>query len=214
MASVRVSEIFRSIQGESHWAGYPCSFVRLTGCNLRCRYCDTSYAWEGGEELEGTEVLARVRTLGVAMVEVTGGEPLAQAGTPELLWSLVGAGFRVLIETNGSLPLDRVPPQVHVVMDLKAPGSGMEEHNCWKNLPSLKSTDEVKIVLRDRFDYEWARAVFRDRLQPLRLRASLSPVWDELAPAELASWMIEDELDVRLQLQLHRVLWPNTDRGV
>lgn len=214
MPTVLVSEIFASIQGESHWAGYPCTFVRLTGCNLDCSYCDTVYAREGGEDLEDTEIVARARNFGLAMVEVTGGEPLRQSGTPELLWSLVGAGFRVLLETNGSLPVNRVPPQVHIVMDLKAPGSGMAHCNRWENLPALKSTDEVKIVVRNRADYEWAREAFKNRVQPLRLRTSLSPVWDELAPADLAAWTVEDRLDARLQLQLHRVLWPGKNRGV
>jgi len=216
MPSVRVSEIFASIQGESHWAGYPCTFVRLTGCNLDCSFCDTGYArdWASGEEVEISDVVARACAFGLATVEVTGGEPLLQAGTRDLLWSLVGAGLRVLLETNGSLPVDRVPPQVHVVMDLKAPGSGMADHNRWENLASLKSTDEVKIVLRDRVDYEWARDAVRTQLKPFRLRTSLSPVWGELPPTTLAAWLVEDHLDVRLQLQLHRVLWPGQDRGV
>jgi 7-carboxy-7-deazaguanine synthase len=214
MPTINISEIFASIQGESHWAGYPCTFIRLTGCNLDCSFCDTVYAREGGDEVEISEVVARARAFGLLTVEVTGGEPLLQPGTRALLWSLVGAGFRVLLETNGSLPVDRVPPQVHVVMDLKAPGSGMADHNRWENLAALKSTDEVKIVVRDRTDYEWARDAVKTRVQPLRLRTSISPVWGELAPTSLAEWLVDDHLDVRLQLQLHRVLWPGQDRGV
>lgn len=214
MATVRVCEIFASVQGESHWAGYPCTFVRLVGCNLDCTYCDTPYAREGGDERAVADVVAEVRSLGLSTVEVTGGEPLLQPGAGPLLWALVGAGFRVLLETNGSLPLDRVPPQVHVVMDLKTPGSGMAERNDWANLDVLKSIDEVKFVLRDRADYEWAREVVECRLRPRRLRASFSPVVPQLPPALLADWLVADGLDVRLQLQLHRVLWPGADRGV
>ncbi|MBI5017795.1 MAG: radical SAM protein [Deltaproteobacteria bacterium] len=214
MPSLRVCEIFASIQGESHWAGYPCTFVRLAGCNLDCAYCDTRYAREGGEEMETAAVLDTVRGKGLATVEVTGGEPLLQAGTPDLLWRLAGAGFRVLLETNGSLPVEEVPPQVHIVLDLKTPGSGMGGWNRWENLRALKSSDEVKVVVRSRDDYVWARRVLRDWGVLGRLRVSLSPVWGELDAQELAEWLLEDRLDVRLQVQLHRILWPGTERGV
>lgn len=214
MATLRVCEIFSSIQGESHWAGYPCTFVRLTGCNLNCTFCDTPYAREGGEEMDAAAVVEAVRAKGLATVEVTGGEPLLQPGAPDLLWRLVGAGFRVLLETNGSLPVEGVPPKVHIVMDVKTPGSGMVEHNRWENLAVLKSTDEVKVVLRDRADYDWTRWVLRDKQILGRFRASVSPVWGDLDPSELAEWLLEDRLDIRLQLQLHRLLWPKMDRGV
>lgn len=214
MAELRVSEIFSSIQGESHWAGYPCTFVRLTGCNLDCSYCDTRYAREGGVPMTLSEIVAAVEREGLATAEVTGGEPLHQPGTPELLQALLATGRRVLLETNGSLPLEPVPDGVCVVMDLKAPGSGMAAFNRWENLAELAPTDEIKVVCRDRRDYEWARGALRDRALLGRVRASLSPVWGELDPAELARWMLEDRLDARLQLQLHRILWPAADRGV
>lgn len=214
MVALKVAEIFSSIQGESHWAGYPCTFVRLAGCNLDCTYCDTRYAREGGEPMSLAAVAAAVVREGLHTVEVTGGEPLHQQGTPDLLRALVATGRRVLLETNGSLPLDGVPPEVCVVMDLKAPGSGMAAFNRWENLARLKPTDEVKVVCRDRRDYEWARDVLRERRVLGRARASLSPVWGEVQPAELARWMLEDRLDARLQLQLHRILWPTLDRGV
>lgn len=214
MSALRVSEIFSSIQGESHWAGYPCTFVRLAGCNLDCAWCDTRYARTGGEEMDAAAIVADVKARGLPMVELTGGEPLLQEGTADLLWRLAGAGLRTLLETNGSLPVESVPPRVHVVMDLKAPGSGMAEWNRWQNLAALKSTDEVKIVLRDRSDYEWARQTLDERGVLGRLRVSLSPVSGELEPRALAEWMVEDRLDARLQLQLHRLLWPGTERGV
>ncbi len=214
MVTLQVSEIFSSIQGESHWAGYPCTFVRLAGCNLDCAYCDTRYAREGGAPVALDEVLRAVAREGLGTVEVTGGEPLVQPGTPALLEALVEEGRRVLLETNGSLPLDPVPPGVHVIMDLKAPGSGMADRNRWENLSALRPTDEVKIVCRDRADYEWSVGVIRAHGLVGRVKVNLSPVWGRLDPALLARWILDDRLDVRLQVQLHRVLWPDRDRGV
>ena len=209
-----MSEIFSSIQGESHWAGYPCTFVRLVGCNLDCSYCDTRYARSGGEVWPVESVLEVVERAGLATVEVTGGEPLLQEGAAALLEGLVSAGHRVLLETNGSLSLDSVPPGVVVVMDVKAPGSGMAAENCWENLQVLTRDDEVKVVCLHRSDYEWARDALRQRGVLGRVRVSFSPVCGELSPADLAGWMIEDRLDARLQIQLHRVIWPGLDRGV
>ncbi len=214
MVTLQVSEIFSSIQGESHWAGYPCTFVRLAGCNLDCAYCDTRYARQGGTPMPLEEVLRAVAREGLGTVEVTGGEPLVQPGTPALLEALLEEGRRVLLETNGSLPLDPVPPGVHVIMDLKTPGSGMADRNRWENLSALRPTDEVKIVCRDRADYAWAVEVIRTRGLAGRVKVSLSPVWGRLDPALLAGWMLDDRLDVRLQVQLHRILWPGRDRGV
>ncbi len=212
-ATLLVTEIFSSIQGESHWAGYPCTFVRLAGCNLDCSYCDTRYAREGGTPMPAEAIARQVALAGLATVEVTGGEPLLQPGTIPLLEKL-SRSRRVLLETNGSLPLEGLPPEVCVVMDLKTPGSGMADSNRWENLALLKPTDEVKVVCADRGDYEWARDVLAKHDLPRRARVSLSPVWGALDPAELARWLLADRLDVRLQVQLHRILWPRAERGV
>ncbi|MBI5447007.1 MAG: radical SAM protein [Deltaproteobacteria bacterium] len=214
MANLSVSELFSSIQGESHWAGYPCTFVRLAGCNLDCAYCDTRYARQGGAAYSISALLEAVRARGLHTVELTGGEPLFQRESLELLEELCRAGYRVLLETNGSLPLDGVPESVHVVMDLKSPGSGMVERMHWPNLALLKPSDEVKFVLTDRADYEWAVATAARNGLLGRVRISFSPCAGRLAPADLAAWLLEDRLDVRLQLQLHRILWPQRDRGV
>ena len=216
MSTLRICEIFDSIQGESHWAGYPCTFLRLAGCNLDCAWCDTRFAreLESGEEWGVEALAAEARTRGLRTVEVTGGEPLLQPATPALLAALLAGGQRVLLETNGSLPLDGVPAGVHVIMDLKPPGSGMAAHNRWANLERLRTGDEVKIVCRDRADYEWARGVIGEYHLLRRTRVSLSAVEGELEPRELAAWLLGDRLDVRLQVQLHKVLWPGRERGV
>ena len=216
METLRVNEIFDSIQGESHWAGYPCTFVRLSGCNLDCRWCDTNYARDktSGAVWKVDSLAREAKKRGMQTVEVTGGEPLLQDATPALLASLLAGGQRVLLETNGSLPLDVVPTGVQVIMDLKTPGSGMADHNRWSNLGRLRPGDEVKIVCADRADYEWARAVIEEYHLRRRTRVSLSPVRATLDAPKLASWILEDRLDVRFQVQLHRVLWPEHERGV
>lgn len=214
MTTLNVSEIFSSIQGESHFAGYPCAFVRLTGCNLDCVYCDTRYAREGGAQMSVADIVERVATAGLPLSELTGGEPLFQPGTPELLAALQKLPGRVLLETNGSLPLDEVPPGVVIIMDLKTPGSGMEGANLWSNLNRLGREDELKVVLTDREDYEWTVSQLKEREAFGRIRVSLSPAAGLLKPEQLARWMVEDRLDARLQLQLHRIIWPAIERGV
>lgn len=214
MKILMVSEIFSSIQGESHFAGYPCAFVRLVGCNLACSYCDTEYAKTGGESMTVEAIVERVAALGMPVVEVTGGEPLYQSGATELLAALLNLGGRVLLETNGSLPLDRVPEGVSIVMDLKSPSSGMAEANLWENLKRLGPGDEIKVVLCSRADYEWAVSELRSRNVFGNLRVSLSPAAGQLPPEDLAAWMVADRLDARFQLQLHRIIWPRIDRGV
>ena len=219
-ASLRVTEIFHSIQGESTWAGLPCTFVRLTGCPLRCVWCDTAYAFSGGERMSFDEILAGVRGHGCGLVELTGGEPLAQAGAFDLVDRLLEEGFMVLVETSGAIDIASLDPRAHRIMDLKCPGSGEVARNLWSNLAHLSARDEVKFVVGDRVDYEWARDVIRkrglaDRIRDGSLNALLmSPVWGEVNLEEMAGWILEDGLPVRFQTQLHKHIWGPDKKGV
>ncbi len=204
---LRVSEIFASLQGESTTVGVPTVFVRLTGCPLRCRWCDTTYAFRGGERLTIDEILARVSDLGLPEVCVTGGEPLAQAACRDLLTALADAGHRVSLETSGALSIAGLDPRVRCVMDLKAPGSGEADKNLWDNLDHLRPHDEVKFVLAGRADYDWAKDVLERHGLARRATVLFSPVTGELAPSTLADWIVADRLPVRFQLQLHKILW-------
>jgi 7-carboxy-7-deazaguanine synthase len=206
---LRLTEIFLSIQGESTRVGLPTVFVRLTGCPLRCSWCDTDYAFTGGEATTVAAVLERVAALGCHTVCVTGGEPLAQHGCLALLAALCDAGHSVSLETSGALDIAAVDPRVSRVMDLKAPGSGEADKNRWDNLAHLSGRDELKIVLRDRADYEWAHNAIATHDLAARCPVLLSPVAGELAPAQLAEWILADRLPVRMQLQLHKILWGN-----
>ena len=210
--SLRITEIFHSIQGESTWAGLPCVFVRLTGCPLRCVWCDTAYAFSGGESLAIGEILDRVSVWGCRLVEVTGGEPLAQKGCGELLRRLADAGYQVLLETSGAFPLAEVDPRVTIIMDLKCPDSGEAHRNLPENLAALKPQDELKLVIASRADYEWARSRITEL--PGTRTVILSPAWGRVAPDELARWVLEDRLPVRVQVQLHKLLFGPETRGV
>lgn len=207
MPDLRITEIFQSIQGESTFAGVPCVFVRLTGCPLRCRWCDTAYAFTGGVSMSEDDVLARVRSFDCPVVEVTGGEPLAQPACKSLLRRLADEGYRVLLETSGALPVDEVDPRVKIVMDLKCPDSGEEAQNRYDNLAELKPGDEIKFVIGSRRDFEWSRDVTRERALSARHSVLFSPVWQEQDPGELARWILEERLPVRLQIQMHKVLF-------
>ncbi|MBI5511013.1 MAG: radical SAM protein [Deltaproteobacteria bacterium] len=209
-----VSEIFASIQGESTYAGRPCGFVRVTGCNLRCTYCDTTYAYEGGARLSVDAVMSRLSALGLPLIEVTGGEPLLQPAVPVLLSRLCDAGLTVLLETNGSLELAAVDPRVVKIVDLKAPSSGEARRNRMQNLERLAKTDELKLVLAGRGDYEWARRLVREHRLDERCTVLFGAVHGALAPELLAAWILEDRLPVRLQLQLHKILYGARQRGV
>ncbi len=205
--TLRINEVFFSIQGESSRAGLPTVFVRLTGCPLRCRWCDTEYAFHEGRSRDIDDLLAEVKRHPARNVCITGGEPLAQPAVHALMAALADAGYTVSLETSGALDTGAVDPRVRVVMDLKCPDSGEVERNHWANLAHLRPHDEVKFVLASRADYDWMReVVLRERLAS-RCGVLASPVWGELDPAELAAWVLADGLDLRLQLQLHKVLW-------
>ena len=210
-----INEIFHSIQGESTHAGRPCVFVRLTGCDLRCRWCDTPYAFHEGRQMTVDDVLSAVDAYPCPLVEVTGGEPLLQPDVYPLLHRLVEAGKTVLLETGGHIDVSHVPPAVVKVIDVKCPGSGEADHNEWNNLDRLSDHDEVKFVVRDRPDYEFARDVIRRHQLESRCAAVLlSPVHGVLDPHQLAEWALEDGLTARVQIQLHKILWGETARGV
>jgi len=212
---LRVNEIFFSIQGESTWAGRPCVFVRLTGCNMRCVWCDTGYAFYEGRQMEVGEIVDRIRGFGCKLVEVTGGEPLLQKGVNALFEVLLAEDYTVLVETSGERDLSLIDPRVVTIMDLKCPGSGVGGRNRWRNLAYLTRRDEVKFVLADRRDYEWACEVIGTHNLASRVNAVLlSPVYGQLDPASLAAWILEDRLPVRMQLQIHKQVWAPTARGV
>ena len=207
--ALRITEIFHSLQGESSRVGLPTVFVRLTGCPLRCGYCDTSYAFSGGETLDIATIVARVTDFDTPYVCVTGGEPLAQKNCLNLLTVLCDAGYAVSLETSGALPIDTVDPRVARVVDIKTPGSGEIEKNLWANLRALKPGDEVKFVLCDAADYQWAKDVLQQHRLAQACPILFSPVHGGLDPAQLAEWILRDRLPVRLQLQLHKYLWGN-----
>ncbi len=212
---LRITEIFRSIQGESTWAGCPCVFVRLRGCHLRCTYCDTEFAFTEGRWQSIEDTVEQVRAEPAELVEITGGEPLLQEDVYPLMDRLLAAGATVLLETGGHVSVARVPAAVVKVMDVKCPGSGECDRNAWDNLSRLTDRDQVKFVIADRVDYEFARDVVRRHTLETRCGAVLfSAVHDVLPPARLAEWVLADRLPVRLQIQLHKHLWGAETRGV
>lgn len=211
---MKVCEIFASIQGESTYAGLPCVFVRMTGCNLRCVYCDTTYAYEEGREMSEGEILEAINSYGIRLVEITGGEPFLQKDTLSLIEKLIDNGFTVLVETNGSMSIKDVDKRAVIIMDIKTPGSGMFERMDLLNLKYLKPNDEVKLVVMNREDYEWVRDFIKDYGLVDRCKLLLSPAFGLLSPESLSKWIIDDRLSVRLNLQLHKYIYGPDKRGV
>jgi 7-carboxy-7-deazaguanine synthase len=209
-----VNEIFHSIQGESTRAGRPCVFVRLTACDLRCTWCDTPYAFHEGRRMSVDDVVAAVDAYGCPLVEITGGEPLLQDEVYPLMERLLGEGKTVMLETGGHRPIDRVPTAVVKIVDVKCPGSGEADRNCWANLDALAPHDEVKFVIADRADYEFARDVLATRLAGRAGATLFSPVHGALDPKTLSEWVLADRLPVSIQLQLHKFIWHPNARGV
>lgn len=211
---LQINEIFHSIQGEALATGRPCTFVRLTGCNLRCSWCDTEYAFHEGRPMTVGQVMAEVDSHGCSLVEVTGGEPLLQAESVLLMERLLESGREVLIETGGGVSIAAVPRGVGIILDIKCPGSGESESNLWDNLNLLPDGSQVKMVVRDHDDFSWAADRVRELGLTSRFNVFLAPVEGQCSPGDLAEWILESGLDVRLQIQLHKVLWPHLDRGV
>jgi len=211
---LRINEIFCSIQGEGTRAGLRCVFVRLTGCNLRCRWCDTAYAFTEGDWMGLDDILAQVRRYDCPTVEITGGEPLLQRSVYPLMARLADAWATVLLETSGAVSIAEVDPRVVRIVDVKCPASGEAERNHWPNLDLLTPRDEVKFVLADRGDYDWAKDVVQRYDLVHRCPVIFAPVHGVLPPADLAAWVLDDRLDVRLGLQLHKLIWPAVTRGV
>lgn len=210
-----VNEIYQSIQGESSWAGWPCTFVRLTACDLRCSYCDTEYAFYEGKKRPLEQVINDVLALDCPMVEVTGGEPLLQKNVLPLMTTLCNAGKIVLIETSGAHDISKIDPRVHRIMDLKTPGSGECARNLMENIPHLAKRDEVKFVIGSREDYEWSRGMVREHGLAERVNCVLfSPIFGRIDPKQIVEWMLEDKLPVRFQLQMHKFIWEPRARGV
>ncbi len=205
--TLKIHEIFHSIQGESSRIGLPTTFVRLTGCPMRCVYCDTAYAFSGGSNMSLADIMLKVAELGAPYVTVTGGEPLAQKECHGLLTALCDAGYSVSLETGGAMDIRAVDPRVSVILDIKTPGSGELAKNLWSNLALLKASDEVKFVLCDRADYDWAKQQLAEHKLNQTCPVIFSPVYSQVNPSDLAAWVLADKLPVRMQVQLHKILW-------
>ncbi|MBN4050065.1 radical SAM protein [Nitrospira defluvii] len=211
---MKIHEIYQSIQGESTYAGQPCIFVRTSGCNLRCRWCDTEEAFEGGTEKTLETILQTVTDFGCPLLEITGGEPLLQPETLTLIRNLLDEGYQVLLETGGSLPIDVVDTRAVIILDIKCPSSGMSDAMHWANLNDLKKNDEIKFVIADEADYRWAKMILNTHQSLIGKIIHFSPVFGEMNPSQLADWILKDRLPVRLQMQLHKYIWNPSMKGV
>lgn len=209
-----ITEVYASIQGESSYVGKPCAFIRLAGCPLTCRWCDTGYAREAGQEMDVVEILSKVRRLGVRLVELTGGEPLAQDGVHELVEKLLDNKFEVLCETNGASSLKDLDKKVHVIMDIKCASSEMSKFVMWENLEYLKATDELKFVVANRTDFEWAVEVIKKHNLDRRFKVLIGAVFGELENSVLANWILDEKLQIRLNFPIHKFIWGPQVRGV
>lgn len=211
---LKVNEIYFSIQGESSNAGLPCVFIRLTYCNLRCVYCDTAYAFYEGNDYSLDQIIDKVKEFGCNLVEITGGEPLVQEESIELMKRLAEEGCQVMLETGGSLPIEKIDKRIMIIMDLKCPSSGMMKKNLYENIEFLKSADEVKFVIGCREDYDWAKEIIKNYSLTARCPVLFSAVFGQLEPATLVNWILEDKLKVRFQLQMHKFIWDPAAKGV
>jgi 7-carboxy-7-deazaguanine synthase len=211
---MKVNEIYHSIQGESTYAGCPCTFVRLTYCHLRCSYCDSTYAFFEGSDLTLEEILSQVEAYGGKLIEITGGEPLLQAEVFPLMELLLERGYTVLLETSGCVDIGGVDPRVIKIMDLKCPGSGESEKNLFSNIDALQPSDEIKFVVGSREDYEWAKRIMMEHQLSGRFTILISTVFGAIEPRDVVEWMLADHLRARFQLQLHKYIWPAETRGV
>ena len=207
-STLRITEIFHSIQGETTFSGLPTVFIRLTGCPLRCSYCDTAYAFHGGEKQTFSDIIQHVESFGCHQITVTGGEPLAQENCPALLQQLADLGYCISLETSGALSIEMVPSPIHIILDLKTPSSNESQRNDWNNINLIKPTDQIKFVIGNRQDYEWSIAkMMQYNLSEKVAELLFSPIHDSLPATDLADWILADRLNVRLQLQLHKYLW-------
>tara|TARA_B100001094_G_scaffold91924_1_gene87894 strand:+ start:598 stop:1239 length:642 start_codon:yes stop_codon:yes gene_type:complete len=211
---LKINEVYKSIQGESTYMGLPCTFIRLTYCNLRCSYCDTEYAFYEGKDIEIDTIIKKVNKLKTKLVEVTGGEPLIQGGCINLLHKLIKNGNDVLIETGGALSIEKIPKEVIIILDIKCPSSNMSDKNLWTNINFLKKEDQVKFVIGDREDYEWTKKILKKYNLNTKCEILFSPVFNKIEPKIIVDWIMEDNLDVRFQLQIHKFIWEENKKGV
>ena len=211
---LKVNEIYYSIQGESSYTGLPCIFIRLTYCNLRCTYCDSEYTFHDGNNMSINDILETIGQYSCKLVEVTGGEPLVQKECITLLKKLVDLDYEVLLETSGSLTIKDVPKQVINIIDFKCPSSGMKKKNHWDNINYLKPNDEVKFIIEDREDYEWAKMKIRQYNLNKKSKILMSPSYNKIEEKEIVDWILKDNLNVKFQIQLHKIIWKDTDKGV
>jgi len=211
---LKINEIYKSVQGESTFSGLPCTFIRLTFCNLRCSYCDTEYAFYEGSDMKVSDIITKVNQLNCNLVEVTGGEPLVQDGCINLLKSLVSNGNKILIETGGALSISKIPKEVTIILDIKCPSSNMSDKNLWTNIDLIKPNDEIKFVIGNQKDYKWSKDIIKKYNLLKRCKVLFSPVYGKMEAKTMVEWILEDSLNVRFQTQLHKSIWPDDAKGV